>query len=188
MNTVPTVRMKNGDFGEVSQLIYDPATTVGNTRTPFPGNQIPQSRFSQISRNLLPAIPNPARASVTSNFDFINLQPYDRYIYSIKFDHAITANNRLAFLVTKEQQMTDDWSQLPGALGQGLLQYQRPDNWRINHDLVVRPDNTAAHDIRLLPHAPILEQSVPVRSSVAFWIPRHQRRRRRHASSDVPRR
>jgi hypothetical protein len=69
----------------------------------------------------------------------VNYQVVDRYIYNLKFDHAITANNRVAFTVTKEQQFTDDLSQLPGALGQGLQQYQRPDNWRINHDLVIKP-------------------------------------------------
>ena len=28
---------------------------------------------------------------------------------------------------------------LPGALGQGLYNLQRPDNWRFNHDLVIKP-------------------------------------------------
>lgn len=139
VNTVPTVRMKNGDFGEVSQLIYDPTTTAGNLRSPFPGNLIPRSRFSKIAQNIIPDIPNPTRNTITSNFDFVNLQPFDRYVYNLKFDHAFTPNNRLAFLVTKEQQLTDDISQLPGALGQGILTYQRPDNWRLNHDLVIKP-------------------------------------------------
>jgi hypothetical protein len=139
VNTVPTVRMKNGDFGEVPQLIYDPATTAGNTRTPFPNNIIPSSRFSRIARNIIPDLPNPTRATTISNFDYVNLQVFDRYVYNLKFDHAITNRNRVAFLVTKEQQINDDNTQLPGPLGQGLLTYQRPDNWRINHDLILRP-------------------------------------------------
>ena len=28
---------------------------------------------------------------------------------------------------------------LPGPLGQGLRNFQRPDNWRINHDWVIKP-------------------------------------------------
>jgi len=139
VNTVPTVRMKNGDFGEVPQLIYDPATTAGNVRTPFPNNTVPRSRFSKIAQNVIPDIPNPTRNTITSNFDYVNLQPFDRYVYNLKFDHAFTPNNRLAFLITKEQQLTDDNFHLPGALGQGLATYQRPDNWRWNHDLVIRP-------------------------------------------------
>ena len=37
LSTVPTARMKQGDFGELpaSQIIYDPATTSGNTRHAF---------------------------------------------------------------------------------------------------------------------------------------------------------
>ncbi len=141
VNTVPTAKMKTGDFSELpaSQIIYDPATTSGNTRTPFPGNIIPQARFSRIARNIIPDLPNPTRNTVTSNLDFTNLQVFDRYVYNLKFDHAITSKNRVAFLVTKEQQISDDLSQLPGPLGQGLLTYQRPDNWRINHDLVIKP-------------------------------------------------
>ena len=45
VGTVPTARMKQGDFSELpaTQIIYDPATTSGNTRTPFPGNIIPET-------------------------------------------------------------------------------------------------------------------------------------------------
>ena len=142
VGTVPTARMKQGDFSELpaSQVIYDPATTAGGTRTPFPGNVIPQNRFSSISRNLLAAIPNPTRPSLTNNFDFVNESVYDRYIWNLKFDHQITTNNRVAFTVTKENELSSSVAAFPGPLGQGLEQYQRPDNWRVNHDLVIKPN------------------------------------------------
>ena len=139
VNTVPTVRMKNGDFGEVSQLVYDPATTTGNTRTPFPNNTIPRSRFSPISARLAEAIPNPTRPTLVANFDNNNQNVFDRYIWNLKFDHAITPNNRVAFTVTKENQTNDSLAAFPGPLGQGLLGFQRPDNWRWNHDLIINP-------------------------------------------------
>ena len=48
VNTVPTARMRSGDFGEVPGIIYDPLTTrtdpnnpSGFIRDPFPGNIIP---------------------------------------------------------------------------------------------------------------------------------------------------
>ena len=49
VNTVPTAKMRRGDFSELSVPIYDPLTTVAGpngtfTRQPFPGNIIPPSR------------------------------------------------------------------------------------------------------------------------------------------------
>jgi hypothetical protein len=142
VSTVPTARMKRGDFGELpaSQVIYDPATTSGGTRQPFADNVIPQNRFSTIARNLISAIPDPTRPALTNNFDFVNVTRYDKYIWNLKFDHAITANNRVAFTVTKENELSDVLSSFPGPLSQGLQTYQRPDNWRVNHDLVIRPN------------------------------------------------
>jgi hypothetical protein len=59
--TVPTLRMRNGDFGEVSTRIYDPLTgdISGANRVPFANNQIPQERMSPIARRLLQFIPAP---------------------------------------------------------------------------------------------------------------------------------
>src|SRR3954466_9509754 len=53
--TVPTVKMRNGDFSAVANGIYDPLTgdINGNGRVRFDNNQIPQERISQVARNLL---------------------------------------------------------------------------------------------------------------------------------------
>ncbi|MBI3681219.1 MAG: TonB-dependent receptor [Acidobacteria bacterium] len=141
LNTVPTALMKQGNFSQLpaAQVIYDPATTSGSTRQPFASQIIPRSRFSAISQKLLAEIPDPTRSTLISNFDNVNQTIYDRYIYNIKIDHAITANNRLAFSVTKERELSDVLAAFPGALGQGLQTYQRPDNWRWNHDMIIKP-------------------------------------------------
>ena len=67
IDTIPTAEMYNGDFSNWRDAngnlipIYDPATTrvnpngPGFMRDPFPDNQIPLDRFSQISRNVLAA-------------------------------------------------------------------------------------------------------------------------------------
>lgn len=141
VSTIPTVLMKQGNFSQLpaAQIVYDPATTSGTTRLPFAGNVIPQSRFSAISRGMVAAIPDATRPTITNNYDYVNTQVVDRTIWNLKFDHAFSANNRLAFLVTKENQLTGDNQVFAGALGQGLQQFQRPDNWRVNHDLVLKP-------------------------------------------------
>jgi Carboxypeptidase regulatory-like domain len=65
IGTVPTAAMKNGDFSGFvdsngNQIpIYDPTTGK-----PFPGNIIPQSRFSAAAKAILPLIPDPDRPGV----------------------------------------------------------------------------------------------------------------------------
>ena len=68
--TVPTEKMRNGDFSELLAAgitIYDPATAVRRAdgrieRQPFPGNIIPASRISPIARNYLQYWPLPNQA------------------------------------------------------------------------------------------------------------------------------
>ncbi len=68
LNTVPTALQKQGNFSQISQVIYDPASTIGTgtsaTRTPFAGNIIPASRFSKISANIIPYIPDPTGSAI----------------------------------------------------------------------------------------------------------------------------
>ncbi|MBV9503034.1 MAG: carboxypeptidase regulatory-like domain-containing protein, partial [Acidobacteriaceae bacterium] len=67
IGTVPTVAMKNGDFSHFVNAsgnvipIYDPTTGA-----PFPGNIIPQSRFSALAKSILPLIPDPNTPGLVS--------------------------------------------------------------------------------------------------------------------------
>ena len=75
--TVPTAAQLRGDFSQTTTangtpiLIYDPATTTCTanlsscTRQPFPGNVIPENRWSPIARTLLPFIPRRTRRPAT---------------------------------------------------------------------------------------------------------------------------
>ncbi len=141
LSTVPTALMKQGDFSQLgAQLIYDPATTSGATRTPFPGNRIPANRFSTVSKNLIPFIPDPTRSTLLGNYDFVNTSAIEQYIWSLKFDHAFTPGNRLSFFVSKEDGATLATTNFNGPIGNGLgSAKQFPSNYRVNHDLSIRP-------------------------------------------------
>jgi hypothetical protein len=74
VSTVPTAAMKRGDFSQAGvPVIYDPLT-----RQPFPGNVIPEARFSARSRAVLPHIPDPTRPLLAGNYDFVNTNAFDR--------------------------------------------------------------------------------------------------------------
>ena len=139
--TVPSAAMKNGVFNEAGvPTIYDPASTAGDVRTPFPANTIPQARFSKISRNLIPLIPNPTQPKPAGNYDFINSSLYERTIYSLKFDHAFTPNNRVSYFWSNEVELTNAITNFDGALGDGLYSFNKPFNHRINHDMNIKPN------------------------------------------------
>ena len=133
--TVPTAAMKRGDFSEPGvPVIYDPLT-----RQPFPGNMIPQARFSRNSRNILPSIPDPNVPRLAGNYNFVNTSGYDRDIWSLKFDHALTDNNRFSFFYSNEVEARDDIAGFSGALGNGLQNFQKPFNYRVNNDWNLNP-------------------------------------------------
>lgn len=139
--TVPTSLMKQGNFSQTGvPAIYDPATTSGNTRNPFPGNIIPQSRFTPIARNVVANIPDPNVPTLAGNYNFVNQSAFDRYIWSLKFDHAFSATNRVAYFFSNEVQGQDDVTGFPGLLGNGLQNFQKPYNHRFNHDWSIKPN------------------------------------------------
>jgi hypothetical protein len=140
-STVPTVRMKNGDFSEVGRAIYDPATTAGNVRQQFAGNIIPGNRISAISRKFIAALPDPNLPGVTNNLAFVNQSQVLDNVWSLKLDHAFTPNNRLSYFHSLQNQTINNTTALPGPLGQGLgVNSQKPQNFRLNHDWILRPN------------------------------------------------
>ena len=71
--TVPTTRMRGGDFGEIPVNTFDPATTAGIgtstvSRQPFAGNVIPASRISGPSKFFQEPLPAPTHPGIASNF------------------------------------------------------------------------------------------------------------------------
>jgi hypothetical protein len=71
--TVPTLKMRNGDFSELGTVIRDPLTrsAANPNGLPFPGNIIPTNRLSPNGLALLRAYPEPTPGFVgtgTNNF------------------------------------------------------------------------------------------------------------------------
>src|SRR5262249_55605801 len=97
LSTVPSLKMRQGDFSELSRTIYDP-----RTGQPFQGNIIPGNRFDPAARNIIDQlIPEPNTAGTRSstgptiNNYLINptLERQDNQI-DLKVDHMLTSANR----------------------------------------------------------------------------------------------
>lgn len=67
-STIPTLQMRNGDFGQLSDPIIDPVTDQ-----PFPNNVIPSDRIDPISQTLINLYPNPQNDDLAANF--VNQSP-----------------------------------------------------------------------------------------------------------------
>ena len=98
VSTVPSAKMRAGDFSEINRQIYDPL----NPGAPLAGNIIPSNRLDPIARNILQQLYPEANATGTRastgqtlNNYVINpvLQRQDNQ-FDVKLDHNVSANNR----------------------------------------------------------------------------------------------
>jgi len=102
--TVPTERMRNGDFGEIAaanpitggaQILRDP--DAGNT--PFPNNIVPISRQSPNGMALLRAYPPPTPNFMLGSANWIRTRsaPRDSRKDLIRLDYYLNSMHRIAF-------------------------------------------------------------------------------------------
>ncbi|MEO7271659.1 MAG: carboxypeptidase regulatory-like domain-containing protein [Vicinamibacterales bacterium] len=97
LSTVPTLAMRNGDFSELSRVIYDPTTNQ-----PFAGNVIPNGRIDSVARNILTQLyPEPntagtrqANGQVINNYLLNPVKERQDNQFDVKIDHNLTSNNR----------------------------------------------------------------------------------------------
>jgi hypothetical protein len=114
--SVPTLKMRVGDFSELPVAIYDPLTTVlvpgGSRRTQFSDpsrataanplglNIIPLNRISAISKFYQSLLPAPTNSSLQNNYLGAIPVAYNNDSFNAKVDYNLTANQRLSGLYT----------------------------------------------------------------------------------------
>ncbi|MBM3813839.1 MAG: TonB-dependent receptor [Acidimicrobiia bacterium] len=161
--TVPTPEMYEGDFsnwvnpGGNRLVIYDPNTTrpnpagTGFIRDPFANNRIPTGRFSPFARQWAgfgqPVKPN--RGGTPGTIDYIRnnyiatggsvLSPQNKY--SLKVDHLLTNDHRLAFFYNNSnfnQQVGPGGPPgLPVPLWTGQVQTFETEAFRMTYDWTI---------------------------------------------------
>ncbi|HWB84381.1 MAG TPA: carboxypeptidase-like regulatory domain-containing protein [Bryobacteraceae bacterium] len=90
-NTVPTEAMKAGNFAGLN-TIYDPLTTSGGTRQPFPDNVIPSGRLSPQAVFFNKYIPDPNSGPTHAAFIPARSLTFDQF--TMRGDRTINDNNR----------------------------------------------------------------------------------------------
>ncbi len=163
--SVPTPEMYQGDFSKlVSQSgalipIYDPATTQPNasggyTRQVFPNNQIPLSRFSTITKEMLalapqvapnrpglvPGSPNWVRNNYIVNNGTLT-SPTDKG--SVKIDQNFGFNHHVAFFYNRSSYISEPGPSgppgLPLPLWNGQYTSYDASDYRMTYDWTISP-------------------------------------------------
>jgi hypothetical protein len=113
LTTVPTERMRRGDFGEYLTdpyvlsvfpggiPIFDPRQPF-ETRQQFPGNIIPQSAFDPAGFAIMQFFPLPNRPGVHNNFAGSVVIPNESNQFTIKTDFVISDKQRLTFSYSRK--------------------------------------------------------------------------------------
>lgn len=114
--TVPTAKMRAGDFSEFTTSIYDPNTaTSAGVRTAFAGNQIPTSRINPVAAAYAALYPLPNLPGTTANYFTNQLRPYDYNVILGRIDHNINGDNRLFLTSYYNKRREDRYNWAAGA-------------------------------------------------------------------------
>ena len=106
LTTVPIQPFREGNFSSLpNNPVFDPATggPAGVGRTQFPGNIVPQSRISPVSRNLLGLLPAPTQAGTDNNFIAPQTIQVNQDLGTIRADYNLNENNRFFARFTRQQ-------------------------------------------------------------------------------------
>ena len=153
--TVPTEKMRNGDFSELLAAgitIYDPATAVRRAdgrieRQPFPGNVIPAARISPIARNYLQYWPLPNQAGdVQQQNNFLSANPRtdDFYSVSLRGDHRLTSRQNVFVRFTRNdrREARGNWAgEVNGVRPIGNYLYRKNDGVTGDHVWTISPQS-----------------------------------------------
>ncbi|MDX2151818.1 MAG: carboxypeptidase regulatory-like domain-containing protein [Bryobacteraceae bacterium] len=99
VNSVPTAKVRTGDFSEYPATIYDPRTTrVVNgviVRDPFPGNVIPRERINTVAANVASIYPLPTTTGNFNNFNSVANSDLEDNSWTGRIDHQFSTKNSL---------------------------------------------------------------------------------------------
>jgi hypothetical protein len=94
----PTAAMFTGNFGEIPEIIYDPATYSPTTRTrqPFPNNIIPENRINAVAKRLLEYyLPGSSLSQRPANIFANPRKSNDDDQFGVRVDHSFSSTQNV---------------------------------------------------------------------------------------------
>ena len=136
-DTIPTLRMRTGDFSDLLALPKPVAITDPNTGNPFQGNLIPDTRIDSVARTLINLYPAPQKAGVASNFVYQAPANQDWTKFDVRSDVNLGTRDNAFWRISKQDQTVPASLNLPppayggGALDQSTIGINTGATW--NH-------------------------------------------------------
>lgn len=100
-STVPTLLPRQGIFTEPVAgrvpVIYDPATSAGPGRSPFPGNTVPRRAMDPVALALLERYPLPTVPGTANNFSRTANEIHDQDQGDVRIDHRFPSGRDQVF-------------------------------------------------------------------------------------------
>jgi hypothetical protein len=90
LTTVPTLKMRQGDFSELNVAIYDPFDPA---RPAFPGNIIPADRRDPVATNFWELYPEPSNDRLNNNWASTTLRTQTSTTADVRIDHRFNDAN-----------------------------------------------------------------------------------------------
>ena len=120
-SVVPTLLQRQGIFTESIggrvPVIYDPTTTVGNVRSPFPNNTIPVERWDPVARALLDRYPLPTSTGTTNNYRRSDDETVNQDQFDVRLDHRLTTTDQVFGRLTGFRENFTPVTPLPDGSG-----------------------------------------------------------------------
>ncbi len=142
--TTMTAAMRGGDFSQIPTALQDPLSRTGTppnvTTSPYPGNQIPSSRFDKSSLLLMSKffpLPNqPATSGLPlNNYQYLTKSPVDKN----QFNQRIDINESAKSQWFGRYSWTDELTLSPGLTQDGSTTYTRASQWVVSNVRVFSP-------------------------------------------------
>src|SRR5579871_1920464 len=104
--TIPTLAMRSGDFSNYLNAagqvipIFDPnSTNASGVRTQYPGNIIPASQISKVSKNIVALMPAPDLPTATANWhNRTGANPlFNNFTETTRIDHSLSDKEKFYF-------------------------------------------------------------------------------------------
>lgn len=127
-DTVPLAPFRSGDFASLGTTIYDPLTATLNpatgqyTRTPFPGNIIPSTRFDAVAVAAVSYFPLPnagPAGALTNNFVAVGNTDSNTYQFDSRIDEDFTSRWKMFFRLSRSWGNNNQLEDYGNAASQG---------------------------------------------------------------------
>ncbi len=113
-SNVPTLAERSGVF---RQPIYDPSTTVGTTRRPFPNNTIPRSAMDPVALALLDRFPLPTNSATANNYTRTANEIDDQDQGDVRLDHKFGSGDQVFARLTHFRGRAEPVTAFPDGSG-----------------------------------------------------------------------